>query len=82
MVIHPKGAFPIDLSKVIEIKLTDQTLETRMAKVLGKRFRLESREVRDAKGFTRGYPLRALSMSDENKIICKSTMESKEQKGT
>ena len=57
VVIHPEHALTVDLPKVVKIQLPDQALEPVMAKVLGERFRLESREIRDTKGFTRWQPL-------------------------
>ena len=50
--IHPEHALTVDLPKVVKIQLPDQALEPVVAKVLRERFRLETREIRDTKGFT------------------------------
>ncbi len=55
--IHPEHALAVDLPKVVKIQLPDQALEPVVAKVLGERFRLETREIRDTKGFPRWQPL-------------------------
>ena len=57
VVIHPEHAFAVDLPKVVKIKLPDQAVEPVVAEILRKRFRLETREIGDAKGFPRWQPL-------------------------
>jgi len=69
VVINPKCTLSIDLPKVIEIKLTDQTLEAGMAKVLRKRFRLKAREIGNPKCLSRWYPLCCADVIFQRTII-------------
>ena len=69
VVIHPEHAFAVDLPKVVKIKLPDQALEPVVAEILRKRFRLETREIRNTKGFPRWKPLAVDTSHDRMGIL-------------
>ena len=69
MLINPKVALPVDLSKVVEVQLSNKRLESSMTKVCWKSFIFKSSQIRNTKCFSSFIPL-----------LCDKTIRKKNEK--